>query len=110
MLPRLYLNGFCAPAIHCREKHDEDNKRSRCRVWVHDRQIEEVKERGTKNLSTYRHFYSAETPAGSHDAEPEQALAEIETKAAPIIKGLTYGCSLSPEDRAELAKFAMLMN
>jgi hypothetical protein len=68
LLPRFYLSGFCNKVIHAREEHDRD--RSRCRVWVHDRERGQIRERGVKKLSVERHYYSADTPDSGRDPHP----------------------------------------
>jgi len=111
LLPRFYLSGFCNPEIHKGEDHERD--RSRCRVWVHDKEAsaeqDAVRERGVKNLSVERHYCSADLPTGGRDAEPERLLSKVEDQAARITRNLYYGANLSPEDRAELALFAASM-
>jgi hypothetical protein len=107
LLPRFYLSGFCAPEIHERENHERD--RSRCRVWVHDKEQGRIRERGVKNLSTETHYYSAEMPGGGLDAGPEKALAGLEDRVAPILKNLHPGWRPSGDERAVLAHFAALM-
>lgn len=102
-LPRFYLSGFCDRELHRRENHERD--RSRCRVWVHDKEQGRVRERGVKNLTAETHFYSLEAPGGIRDAYPEQELSRLEGSAAPIIRNLYFGRGLSREEVEVLALF-----
>ncbi len=57
LLQRFYLSGFCSPEVHKREDHER--YRSRCRVWVHDKEASGgdcIRQRGVKNLSVERHY------------------------------------------------------
>ena len=111
LLPRFYLSGFCNPNIHKAENHERD--RSRCRVWVHDKEADEgqtpIRQRGVKNLSVKRHYYSVDTVNGVQDAKPERVLADVEGGAAAIIRSLRYGSKLHPQQKATLAIFMALM-
>lgn len=60
-------------------------------------------------MSTEKHYYSAEAPGGMLDPEPEKALAGLESRAAPIIKGLRYGCGLRSEEEATPSVFMASM-
>lgn len=102
-LPRFYLSGFCDREVHVREDHEHD--RSRCRVWVHDKEQDRVRVRGVKNLTTENHYYSLVTPDGGTDAYPEQELSRLEGAAAPIIRKLYFGRGLSREEAEVLALF-----
>lgn len=102
-LPRFYLSGFCDREIHVRENHERD--RSRCRVWVHDKEQDCVRQRGVKKLTTETHFYSLDAPGGGQDAAPEEVLSRLEGAAAPIIKSLYFGRVLSREEVEILAVF-----
>lgn len=107
LLPRFYLSGFCNPEVHRREGHERD--KSRCRVWTHDKEQGRIRERGVKNLSVERHYYSADTPGGGRDAEPERVLAGLEDRAARVIRGLQFGSELRPEQEGIFAVFAASM-
>ncbi len=102
-LPRFYLSGFCDREIHSLEDHERD--RSRCRVWVHDKEQGRVRQRGVKKLTAATHFYSLEAPDGKTDASPEEALSRLESAAAPIIRNLYYGRGLAREEVEVLAVF-----
>lgn len=102
-LPRFYLSGFCDREIHRREDHERD--RSRCRVRVHDKDQDRLRVRGVKKLTTESHYYSLETPGGGTDASAEEALSRLEGAAAPIIRSLYFGRSLSREEAEVLAVF-----
>src|SRR5215210_7559007 len=101
LLPRFYLSGFCHKEIHAKENHDSD--KSRCRVWVHDERRSEIRQRGVKNLSVERHYYSADVSGGGRDAAPEKALADIEDQAARVIKKLNPNSVLHSEQKSTLA-------
>lgn len=107
LLPRFYLSGFCHKETHLKENHDSD--KSRCRVWVHDKKQSKVRQRGVKNLSVERHYYSADVSEGGLDAAPEKVLANIEDRAARVIKRLSRDGELRPEKKSRLAIFTALM-
>lgn len=110
VLPRFYLSGFCKPEVHQKENHERD--RSRCRVWVHDKEASEescIRQRGVKNLSVERHYYSVDMADGGRDAKPEKVLAGLEDRATRVVRSLKYGANLRPEHKARLAVFMALM-
>lgn len=106
-LPRFYLSGFCDPEIHKREDHE--HYRSRCRVWVHDKEQDCIRQRGVKKLTAENHYYSLErsndSPNGARDTRPEEALSRLEGAVAPIIRDLYPGRALSLEEEEILAVF-----
>ena len=91
------------------EAEDHKSNPSRCRVWIYDRTRNQYRERGVKNVAVERHFYSADTPEGGRDAEPERQLGMLEGKAARIIRSLRPGCGLTLVRRAWLARFVAVM-
>lgn len=111
-LPRSYLGGFCNARLHAEECHEADSKRSRCRVWMYDKQTppgeDPVRVRGIRNATVERHYYSLDTQDGP-DPEPERALARIEGPTARIIKSLNFGETINDVSRARLAIYAVLM-
>lgn len=107
LLPEFYLRGFCDKELHEKENHEEEP--SRCRVWIHDQTQNRRSVRGVKNVATEKYFYSADTPEGGRDPEPERKLSILEGKAASVIKGLYYGCGLPPLQRIRLARFVAVM-
>lgn len=107
LLPAFYLRGFCNGESHKGESHEGNKKR--CRVFIYDRPRGKCRARGVKNVAVERHFYSADTPEGGRDPEPEQKLGVLETQAARIIQGLSYGQRLTDAQRAWLARFVAYM-
>lgn len=101
------MRGFCNQELH--EAEDHKSNPSRCRVWIYDRTRDQYRERGVKNVAVERHFYSADTPEGGRDAEPERQLSVLEGKAARIIRSLRPGCGLTLLQRAWLAHFVAIM-
>lgn len=86
LLPAFYLRGFCNGELHEGEAHEDNPKR--CRVFIHDRDRGKCRGRGVKNVAVERHFYSADTPGGGRDPEPEKMLGVLETRASLIVRGL----------------------
>lgn len=109
LLPRFYLSGFCDPKGRTSESHERKGGKAQCCVWVHDRQQDCIEERTVKKLTVRRHYYSLDTPGGGRDTRPEKALAGLEDRVAPILKGLDPDWQPSVEERAILAHFAALM-
>lgn len=107
LLPKFYLSGFRHKELHASEDHSSD--KSRWFVWVYDKEQGRIRRAGVKNLSTERHYYSADVPGGSRDARPEKALARVEDYAARVIRGLRCGSELRPEQEARLAVFFAVM-
>lgn len=107
LLPGFYLRGFCNPEVHGREKHERD--RSRCWVWVYDKEQGRPRKRGVTTLSVERHYYSADAPYGRRDAQPERTLARIEGNASQVIRSLRCGSDPRPEELDRFAIFVATM-
>lgn len=107
LLPAFYLRGFCNGELHKGEAHEDRPKR--CRVFIHDRDRGECRGPGVRNVAVERHFYSADTPEGEQDPEPEKKLGVLETRASRVIRGLAYGKGLTDVQRAWLARFVAYM-
>ena len=107
LLPKFYLAGFCNPETHAKEGHRRGG--DDCVLWVHDRDRGEVRRRGAKKLTVRTHYYSAETPDGVPDTSPEEVLAGIEGRAAPVISRLRRGSGVSEREQAHLALFVASM-
>ena len=81
-------------------------------MWVHDKEASGedcIRQRGAKNLSVERHYYSVDLPEGGRDAGPERLISKIEDKAARVIRSLCYGADLSWVGRNDLALFVASM-
>ncbi len=107
LLPKFYLRGFCNHESHKKDTHRQIG--DSCWVWVHDREQGVILRRGIKKLSTQTHYYSTETPTGEPDTSPEEVLAGIEGRVAPVIARLRPGIMLSAQERTHLAVFAASM-
>lgn len=91
-LPRFYLDGFTRDGV----------------LAVFDRDQNEVRIQKPESTGVIGHFYTVEDDQGRKRFELEQALSEIESKAAPIIKKLAAQEGISDDERSEMAMFVAL--
>jgi hypothetical protein len=96
-VPRLLLRGFVAANTE--------------QVYVFDKQDSRVFRTSIRKIASERAFYDLDIPDGLATLEP--ALADLESKAGPIIDGIRKARSvagLSEADAVTLALFAMVQH
>lgn len=76
-------------------------------VWTYDSHTGKVYSQTPENTAVQTHFYSAERPDGTMDAQLEEFLSEIEGSAAPVYEALLRG--EIPKDSQERAYFSMFL-
>jgi hypothetical protein len=76
-------------------------------VWTYDAHTGKVFSGTSENTAVQTHFYSAERPDGTMDAQLEEFLSEIEGSAAPVYEALLRG--EIPKDSQERAYFSMFL-
>jgi hypothetical protein len=96
-IPCFYLNGFIDPA-------------NEPFIWVYQKGESQIIKATAANIALEKHYYSFTTPTGAKDSETfENALSEIEGKAAPLIEKIKKHQTLDNDDRAIFAAFLALM-
>src|SRR2546423_15005720 len=96
-VPRFYLNGFIDPV-------------NEPFIWVYQKGESQIIKATAENIALEKHYYSFTSPTGEKDSETfENALSEMEGKAAPIIAKIKRGQTLNEDDRAVFAVFLALM-
>lgn len=91
-LPRFYLDGFGRGGM----------------LAVYDRTLNEMRVQKPEGTGVIGHFYTLEDDHGRKRFELEQALSEVEDKAAPIIKKLANKGELTADERSDMAIFVAL--
>ncbi len=91
-LPRFYLDGFGREGM----------------LAVYDRTLNEMRVQKPEGTGVIGHFYTLEDNHGRKRFELEQALSEVEDKAAPIIKKLANKEELTADERSDMAIFVAL--
>ena len=96
-LPRFYLGGFVDP-LH------------KPYVWIYEKGDSNITRSTPRNIAVRKHYYSFETKSGSIDSQSvENALADVENKAAPVFQKVLRHEQLDDEDRNAFAVFLSLM-
>lgn len=96
-IPRFYLNGFIDPA-------------NEPFIWIYRKGASEILKATAENIALEKHYYSFTAPSGEKDSETfEDALSEMEGKAALVVQKIRNHETLSKEDRLMFAIFLAFM-
>jgi hypothetical protein len=91
-LPQFYLNGFA------RDQH----------FFVYDRVNHEYRKQTPKNTAVEKDFYTLTDDSGQKHTSIETKIAEIESRAKPVIDKLDSSKAVTFEDRVALSHFIAL--
>jgi hypothetical protein len=94
--PVLHLRNFVgiAPAGH---------------IWTYDKQSGNSRSSIPEETGFETHFYSVEKDDGTKDTTIEKFLADVESKAAPVYRGLLEGQLPEGQPKADFANFLAAM-
>ena len=95
-LPQFYLRRFASSG-------------ARGRIWTYDSLFGTVRASGVKNTAYETHLYSVPREDGTRTDEFEDALADIEGRAAPVLDKLLRNESVQGQERADLSSLFALM-
>ena len=91
--PRFYLEGFADP-------HNEPY------IWVYEKGNPNIIKATSRNIAVKKHYYSVATSEGEKDSEVfENALSELEGRAAPIFQKIRNHESLNGQERSLFSIF-----
>jgi hypothetical protein len=92
-VPRFYLEGFSDP----------NNFPS---IWIYEKGNPEIRRQRAENIAFERDYYSFHLPSGEIDSETiENALAELESRAAPLLKKIETKVDLNEEEKRLFSNF-----
>jgi hypothetical protein len=86
-VPRFYLEGFC----------DSSNAPF---IWIYEKGNQEIRKQRADNIAFERDYYSFRHPSGEMDTETiENGLANLEGRAAPVLKKMVAKVNLNEEEK-----------
>lgn len=92
-IPRFYLDGFVDP-------HNKPY------IWVYEKGSPNIIKATARNIAIQKNYYSVATSEGEKDSEVfENALAELEGRAAPIFQKIRNHESLNGQERSLFSIF-----
>lgn len=92
-VPRFYLEGFVDP-------------RNQPFIWVYEKGNSGIRKQKAENIAFEKHYYSFETAIGEKDTETfENALADLETRIAPILQKIKDGQTLTDKEKGLFSYF-----
>jgi hypothetical protein len=92
-LPEFYLKRF-----------SRDGK-----IWVYDRERDDLSERRPQTVGIRKHFYRPEHLELEQEHQPETLLSKLESRAAPLIDKVDRGGRITMKDRYDVVNFAALL-
>ena len=96
-LPKFYLKGFIDP-------HNPPF------IWLYEKGEPLIQKRSPINIAVRKHYHSFVTTAGERDSETvENIFADMEDKAAPVIRKIKNEETLNEQDRKQFARFLAFM-
>lgn len=97
ILPIFYLKGFIDP-------------RNPPFIWLYEKGEPLIQNRSPKNIAVRKHYHSFLTTSGERDSETvENIFADMEDKAAPVIRKIINEEILDEQDRKHFARFLSYM-
>ena len=103
-LPACYLKGFIDPASEV-----ERGKPGEPYVWVRNPSTRVWKNRAPHNIAKRPDYYAVTMPDGRKNQAREEALMQLESAVAPILRRIPNEDTLLPDDPATLILFASTM-
>lgn len=92
-MPRFYLEGFVDP-------------KNEPFVWIYEKGNEQITKATVEDIAVRNDYYSFTTEAGEKDSDTfEEAFADLESKAAPVLKKLKNTERLKDEERSLFSYF-----
>jgi hypothetical protein len=95
-IPRFYLNNFTSI----------DNPGE---IWTYDMEALDTRLRSVESTAFEKYLYAFIQKDGSYNVELEDWIADVEKKAAPIIKKFLNDSEIQDQERADFAAFLSLM-